>query len=533
MADRAHAADCMPFLCDSDAAPMMKTFHGWTIDPVFTVGEDLKGYTPPGILDGIGAIQRGPEIVTLLVNHELGKTDGNAYTLANGTTLTGGRVTAFNVGRKLRKIRSADLAFDTIYDRQGMIVTSAAQVNEAGSPTDGLDRLCSSAAFPAGSYGFEDNIYFTNEETSEAGGHPHGGTVWALDVNRKNLWAVPALGRGAWENVTAIAAPGDDKVALALGDDYGGTSTLITTGATYTGVPLYLWIGEKNPDPRARFLARDGLTDGQLYYFKAADSCEATPTAHSPEDFKGTGSALGGVFCPIAVKDAARAGQPGYDAQGYLNAETLRGTALSEGALAFSRPEDVQVNPNRANQFAFISTGRGKNFASDDWGNVYVVTTRLNTLKGEVRIVYDGDDAGGGQFPEPDYGVRSPDNVTWGHDRFLYVQEDPATQLNAFGETSGRDSSIWQINPVTGTARRIAEADRSAVSPPDATNDPAELWESSGILDVSTLFPTRPGETLLVADVQAHGIVDGTIAAENLVEGGQLFFLSKIRPQAR
>lgn len=70
--------------------------------------------------------------------------------------------------------------------------------------------------------------------------------------------------------------------------------------------------------------------------------------------------------------------------------------------------------------------------------------------------------------------------------------------------------------------------DRTALYPPDADNDPDEFWESSGVLDVTGLFPTRPGETLLVSDVQAHGITGGGIGGEaDLVEGGQLFFLSE------
>jgi 2',3'-cyclic-nucleotide 2'-phosphodiesterase / 3'-nucleotidase / 5'-nucleotidase len=112
----------------------------------------------------------------------------------------------------------------------------------------------------------------------------------------------------------------------------------------------------------------------------------------------------------------------------------------------------------------------------------------------------------------------------------VYVNEDPATQLNKFGSVSGRDASIWQLDPQTGTANRIAEMDRTALYPPDAANDPGEFWESSGILDVTGLLPTRPGETLLVSDVQAHGVTGGGIGSKtDLVEGGQLFFLLQHR----
>ena len=54
-------------------------------------------------------------------------------------------------------------------------------------------------------------------------------------------------------------------------------------------------------------------------------------------------------------------------------------------------------------------------------------------------------------------------------------------------------------------------------------------WESSGIIDVTDLFLTEPGETLLLSNVQAHGIRDGIIGDNPyLDEGGQLFFMSSV-----
>jgi hypothetical protein len=149
---------------------MMKTSQRFSIDPVFTVGEDIKGYTPPGILDGIAAYKRNEKQVRLLVNHELGKDQGYPYKLANGVELTGARVSYFNVHRPSRKISGAGLAYTRAHDRHGNLVTSAAQINESGSVTDGFDRLCSSSGYAAGRFGFEDNIYFTHEETNEREG---------------------------------------------------------------------------------------------------------------------------------------------------------------------------------------------------------------------------------------------------------------------------------------------------------------------------------------------------------------------------
>lgn len=85
--------------------------------------------------------------------------------------------------------------------------------------------------------------------------------------------------------------------------------------------------------------------------------------------------------------------------------------------------------------------------------------------------------------------------------------------------------------------RRIAQINRSALLP-DGAVDEARLdvgnWESSGILDVSELFDA-PSGSLLIADVQAHGIDDhdrfgvdgaaGLIVDDNLKESGQILFL--------
>ncbi|MGI9645889.1 MAG: hypothetical protein ACR2O6_11335, partial [Ilumatobacteraceae bacterium] len=58
-------------------------------------------------------------------------------------------------------------------------------------------------------------------------------------------------------------------------------------------------------------------------------------------------------------------------------------------------------------------------------------------------------------------------------------------------------------------------------------------WESSGIVDVSTLFGEKKG-TLFLFDVEAHGIEDqddfnggSRITDGDLSEGGQLMFLEK------
>lgn len=177
------------------------------------------------------------------------------------------------------------------------------------------------------------------------------------------------------------------------------------------------------------------------------------------------------------------------------------------------------------------STGRGGRFPSDDWGTTYKIDVDFNDIAtGDITatldILYDGDDAGAGQFEGPDFGLRSPDNLEWAKDGFIYLQEDRSTKNATFGGESGEEASIWRLDPNSSDLVRVAQINRSAVPEGQTDGDPTDLgdWESSGITDVSTLFGEEPGD-LFLFDVQAHSIRDGIIEDANLVQGGQLAFL--------
>jgi len=155
-----------------------------------------------------------------------------------------------------------------------------------------------------------------------------------------------------------------------------------------------------------------------------------------------------------------------------------------------------------------------------------------------VSILYDGDD-------DPTRALRSPDNLDWADDGLIYVQEDEAEEQSLSGEplfgenaANPNEAGIVKIDPETGELTRVATIDRSAILDPTTSGMPVDTdagnageWESSGILDVSSLFGTEPG-SLFLGDIQAHGIEDQTdvnadsrINDSDLVEGGQLFIL--------
>lgn len=495
---------------------MLTGRNGWTTESLFTVGDSVGGYTPVGVLDGLAAWDAGGGIVKVFANHELAFNAGVSYQLANGTSLQGARVSFFNIDVATRTVVSAGLAYDTVYDRLGNVVTSPGQINERAHTTGGLDRLCSSHGYSAGDYGLVDDIYFTSEESSTGFGHPHGGSFWALDVANGDLYALPDLGRGSWENLTALDTGNDSQVAFIMGDD-----------SSMTGAPLYMYVGTK--EPGGNFLARNGLTGGQLYAWVP----QGDPGTHeTPQDFTGTGSSLGGRFVEIDVRDPAQAGQPGYDAQGYLNDVTLQNSAYAKGAFQFSRPEDVATNPDDGTHVVLASTGNGGVFPADNWGDTYVIDVKFpggslgnrQTIPADVTIVYDGDEA-----DKQDQGIRSPDNLDWASDGMIYINEDRATvPASLFGAVSLREASIWALDPDSSAISHVAEINRAAVYPTDATDSsPTDIgnWESSGVLDVSHLFAVGDG-TVLLTDVQAHSVRNGSIGGSSgLVEGGQLLLL--------
>ncbi|MEA1888268.1 MAG: PEP-CTERM sorting domain-containing protein, partial [Pseudomonadota bacterium] len=103
-------------------------------------------------------------------------------------------------------------------------------------------------------------------------------------------------------------------------------------------------------------------------------------------------------------------------------------------------------------------------------------------------------------------------------------------QLNDFS-SNGTEASIWQLDPTTLIARRIAIINRKVILPTDAVDrktGETGTWESTGILDVSRYYSTAPAETLLILAVQAHYVKGGLTIGGNqqLVESGQLIFLT-------
>lgn len=477
----------------STEAPMLDGENGFNVYSLLTIGETLQGtdgvfnpasagsYTPVGRFDGIGAFKLDADTVRVFVNHEV--STAASYTISDGgsgtVSLKGARISYFDIDTATMAIVDGGLAFDTVHDRAGQVVTSASQLDPGA-----LLSFCSGSLFEAQAFGsgrgLANRIHFAGEEASGSS-HPHGGTEWALDTATGTLWAVPAFGRARFENAAELDTGDTSHVAFLLTDDSPGAALLLYVGTKHAG---------------GDFLDRNGLKDGQLYVWKADDG------ALSPSQFA-TGTKAGS-WVAIDVRDIAKAGQAGYDASGYADASTLTAAADGLGAFSFRRPEDISVNPADGTQAVFATTGIDA--SSNKAGRLYTISvdfTQITSPTASISILYDSNlDAA--------KRIRNPDNLDWADDGRIYVQEDRATG-GLFGGTAanGHEASILRIDPNTKAILRVAGMDRSAVPfgmTDSAASDVAE-WESSGILDVSSLFGKAAG-TLFLADVQAHSIVE-------------------------
>jgi hypothetical protein len=532
---------------------MIDGFPGYATMPLLTVGEEINGYTPPGVLDGLGAYELDDETVRVLANHELGQNRGYPYTVNGSLELIGARVSWFDIDKDSMQIEAGGLAYDTIYDAFGGVPTDKGFLGTPfyNSSSDtwfapgGLSRLCSASHFPAHEFGngrgLEEMAFFTGEED---GGNFNnvGGAQWVLDPVENALWQLPDLGRGAWENVTVVDTGDADTVAILLMDD---TSPFDADGIPgVEAAPLYLYVGEK--DPNGDFPARNGLRGGTLYVWVAKNG------ALDPRDFNTKGS-LAGKWVEIDnSRDEGKAdptGQSGYDVNGYPTQRTLWTRAKMLGAFGFSRPEDVATNPAKGNEVVLASTGRSNDFdKADRVGTTYTLATNFKNMSATLKIVYDGD-------ADPTQAIRSPDNLDWADDGMVYIQEDSAASgLFGYVTPNTSEAGVIKLDPKTGKTHRIANIVRSVLldaSLGDAPTGPDDddplayetavdvdsaivgAWESSGIVDVSDLFDSAPG-TMFLLDVQAHGIEDqdtfnpgSRIVDNDLVEGGQLILLTK------
>ena len=261
---------------------------------------------------------------------------------------------------------------------------------------------------------------------------------------------------------------------------------------------VYMYVGKKDRRSGAGVLRRNGLDNGELYVLVPANSSNSSEAAFS----SGT----------IDVEWALIPGA------GELDEGQLEAASDAAGAIRFARPEDGAFNEHNRNEFVFVTTGEAPGVNA--LGRLY--SLRLHpgnvTQGGTLTVLYNADAiiAAGGDT------AISPDNVDTS-DEYLMINEDGTASSRPVMASKNRDGSIWRFdidrNGVDVSSRtRVAELD-----PPgrDGIEVGPGVWETSGIIDVSSLF----GANTWISDVQAHAPTTAPGGSTVTVEDGQLFLL--------
>jgi hypothetical protein len=277
---------------------------------------------------------------------------------------------------------------------------------------------------------------------------------------------------------------------------------------------LYLWVGTKAAGS-TDFLARNGIAaaSGSLYAWKATDIAN-------------TQAALNGVNLNTPVNGSWVQLGTGAQIAALSTGTDLRSLASAQGAMAFVRIEDGDVDPGTGRKVAFNTTGGS---GDDLYGNTNIIDlTNAFDANGQVvsgattalRVLVDTDRLTGVARQS---GVRNPDNLAWSANGRLYIQEDRSLPAGVVdGSFGSEEASIWSVDVLTGTTVRWAQIDRGSVPTAYGQSDsaPSDVgnWESSGVIDVSAIYGTAAGSYFLSA-VQAHSLTNGNLNG-NLNTGG-------------
>lgn len=436
---------------------------------LLTVGDRVDAdYRMVGIPDGLGAYDNGDGTVTVLMNHELGSTQG----VVRDHGSQGAFISELIIDKSTLAVTSGDDLIKTVF-----------QWDEATDSyvelTTAFERLCSAdlaeqSAFynAATGLGSESKIFLAGEETGPpfSASYGRGFAYIASGADKGDAYELAALGDVSYENIVANPNSGDKTV-------------LITTDDATPG-QVYVYVGDKQATGNE--VDKAGLTNGSLYGIKVSELRLEDATSLQPLGADGVST-----FSLEAVGDMR-------DDNGVL----LETTSDSLGVTEFFRPEDGAWDPTNANHFYFVTTA---NFTASSRLYRLEFTDASNpALGGSVRLMYEGPAS---SSPEVN-GPKMMDNITVDANGHVIIQEDPGS--------NSRYAKVWEYDPISDTMVKLAQHDPdrfTAGQPGFLTIDE----ESSGVIDVTDMFGDADTRAYLV-DVQAHY----TLTDPELVQGGQL-----------
>ncbi len=358
---------------DSSATPyLLPGQKKVTLASILTVGDSVNnkpdGITPyrmVGIPDGMGAFDNGNGTFTLLMNHELGNSQG----VMREHGAIGSFISKWIIEKSdLSVVSGADLIENMNLWTGGSYVPSNYAIN----------RMCSadlpeiSAFYNAQSgLGYNDRLFMNGEEAGTEGkafAHLMNGTSYEL----------PHLGKFSFESSVAHPSAGDNTVVVGLDDSSNGQVYVYVGSKTNTGLPI----------------DKAGLTNGTLYGVKL--------TGINVESDATTAGSVG-AFTLYSLGDVS--GLSG------AQLETNSGANVTK----FQRPEDGSWDPRHPDDFYFVTTASftGK---SRLW-RLRFTDASNPALGGTATMLLEGTE-----------GPKMMDNLVVDKQSRVLIQEDPGNQ---------------------------------------------------------------------------------------------------------
>jgi hypothetical protein len=529
--------------------------------PLITTGETMPGgYRFESIPDGIAFRTRGQGRLDLFVNHETSRVPfpytPAAPTEANSQNdFDNSQVSHLILNQRSAGVLSAKYAIDSSANYQRFCT------NYMGTEAEGFDRPVLFANEEAQDWVFRTGNAWPgpNFITPGTQNAEQAGVTAAYDVRTGKTKTILGMGRLNHENTVAIAV--DDGIAVLTTDDTFFTTQDIP-GYANAWSQLYMYLADDVDDlmnDGGDLYAFVSETAGYDDYFDFNPTVPVTsqptidghfikvpkhiatgkhPVTGAELLSTSTGAGYTGMLPPPSGPGVTAPPPDGpqwvLDQWGNanINAQDSEAPATGENVFRFVRLEDIAYDkrPGMSNNVYIADTGRATGGAAptpnrSTNGRVwkFVLDPDNPTDNVELSLLVEGDNnpisttnstAAAGE-------IHQPDNIETTANGSLFVQEDPSSG-NQFSPTStdpnATTARIWRVDltaPIPDVAKSVVaridqsldetpgyDVDGPQTDPPTIQRANLGNWESSGIIDASSVF--GPGAYLTT--IQAHSL---------------------------
>jgi hypothetical protein len=458
-AETGPTSSASPYLVGVDASISTRS--------LLTVGDQTEandGWQMVGIPDGLGAFDNGDGTFTVLMNHELGATQG----VVRDHGSIGSFVSTLTIDKTTLEVTAGHDLIQAVHQYD-------ATTDSFFAATTAFNRLCSADLADQSAFynedtglGYNGGRLFLNGE--EGGTEGRAFAHIASGAEAGNSYELAFMGNMAFENVVANYGTGNTTVVAATDDGQNGQ--------------VYFYFGQKQATGNA--VEQAGLVGGSLYGLQISELNNGADN-NNESNATNLGGDYQSAFSLINLGDVSD-----------MTGAAIDAASEAAGVTSFLRPEDGAWSTVDPDIFYFVTTN-GFGQPSRLW-EVDFNDASNPTAGGTIKMLLDGTE-----------GQQMLDNMTVTKDGKILMQEDPGGNNHI--------AKVWQYDPATDALTLLAQHDPDRFDPaapvggePFLTNDE----ESSGIIDLTDILGSA-GQNVFLWDVQAHYNVGG-----ELVQGGQL-----------